>query len=761
MKLPFPLNSGETRVAAVTYAALAVVAAQIPLINYLGYEFSALTAFAGSFVAGFVAIRTLTPVVNAPVPEPQMERHASILRALGRVLAANIFLLVIPLVILSANAIVVKNCSFADGIAFYLLLPVVSVIFATALGFFVTSHYRHPRLMFVVISLLLIGYSAATGYFTPAIYSYNFLYGFFPGISYDELLPLTDTLLLFRLFTLLASIALTWMGWILVVDTRPEQSIVSKGVALLFGLVAPGRRVRTGVIVVTSAFFIVQRAVLGFESPASHIQAALGGEWRTDHFVIYYAPSASDSAEIARIGQEHEFQLAQIMRSFALPGTMKLASYVYPDARTKQELIGAGTTDFSKPWRGEIHITRQSLESSLKHELVHAVAARFGIPVLKISTSIGLVEGLAMAVDGQWGNRTLHEYAAALFEFGVAPDIKEIMGFRGFMTQSSTVSYVLAGSFCRYLIDRFGMRAMTQVYRYVDYRKVYGRSLDQLLLEWRRFLDRVPLDEADSDGIDAYFRRPPMTAKVCPRVLARRNGEAREAYVRKDYAAAESLYRSSYAEGQSIEALGGVLVSALRRKEYGMLSVILDSVILRDDHPARYLTLFLPIGDAFWAAGDSAKALVLYSRVYHADLSEGYTEASGVRILGLSEDPGGRRILPFLLSDANDSVKVRMLDSVLALGNSPTLTYLRGKARMRLKEYAKAIPDLSHDVGTEDNDLDAIRMRVLGLCYLRMGAYQGARTAFWESLNDVDTDVAEERVNDLIDRCEWMSAHGQ
>jgi tetratricopeptide (TPR) repeat protein len=761
MKFFFPLNRAEARVAAVIYAAAAAVATQIPLLNYLGYEFSAVTALAASVIAGFVTIAMMQSSIGSHPPDDPALRLGKIIRSFGRALATNGLLLVIPLGIISANALFVKNCSLSEGLAFFLLLPAISALFATALGFFCAAHYRHPRLLFLAFCALLLGYSAAEGYFTPAIFSYNFLYGYFPGLSYDELLPLSETLLLFRLFTLVASIVLVWMGWILAVDASPDDPTVRKGIALLTGLVAPGRRLITAALAATMAYFVVQRSVMGFEAPAGHIQAELGGEWRTEHFVIYYPPAVVDSVEIARIGTEHEFQFSQVMRAFALPERTTFASYVYPDAETKQRLIGAGMTDFSKPWRGEIHITRQSLDATLKHELVHAAAAPFGIPVLHVSTSIGLIEGLAMAVDGRWGNRTLHEYAAALFEFDAAPDIRGIMGIRGFATRSSTVSYVMAGSFCRYLIDRFGMRMMMQVYRSNDYRKVYGRTLDGLLLEWRRFLDRIPLDEVDGDGIDAYFRRPPMSAKVCPRVVARRNDRARKAFARKEYALAESLYHASYVDGQSFEALSGELMSALRRGEYGVLTTALDSIMLRDDHPARYLPLFLSTGDAYWAVGDTQRALTLYERVYHADISEGQTEAAGLRLLALVEDPHGRRILPVLLSDENDSARVHRLDSLLARGESPTLTYLRGKAHLRLQHYPMAVTDFSHDLGDEENDLDAIRMRHTGFCYLRMGEYDLAKRVLWESLNDVDTDVAEERVNEMIDRCEWLAAYNR
>ena len=753
-------SSRPARRAALLYGGAALACAQIPLLNTLGYEFSALLALLGSGIAGMLAIAMVFPVVhNIAVPDEQ--RAAQTLRAFADAVLLNLLLLLIPLSLISANAFLVRNCSMTEGFGFFLLLPVPGVIFASALGLFCAAHYAHPRTAFTLLCLALLAYSAVLGYFTPAIFSYNFLYGYFPGFTYDEMIPLSGTLVLFRLITLLVSACLVWMGSILLEECDPAVGVVRKGFTLIARLVSPRRLPGTAAVVLALAILYAYRCELGFESSAAFIQRSLGAKLVTDNCIIYYDSTSFSREEIRRVGAEHEFRLHQVTAAFALPHAPHMESYVYPSAEAKLRLIGAGNTDIAKPWSDQIHVTKESMDASLKHEMVHVAAGPFGLPVLCASASTGLVEGLAMAVDGEWGNRTLHEYAAAMQEFGAARDIRSLMTPWGFGAQQSSVSYVLAGSFCRFLIERFGMRKMLQLYGSLNYRSVYGRSLDELVTEWQGFLERVPLDSIDRDGIDAFFRRPTIFMKVCPRVLARRMGEARREFDRTNYAVAESLYTLCFHAGRTTEAFSGRLACALRRGEYAVLTEALDSVIVADEHPARYLPLFLGIGDAYWATGDTGKAEVLFDRLYHADLTEGLTEAAAVRLVALAHPEDAGRMLPLFLSDAGDSVRGAWIDSLLLSDpGDQLLQYLKGKVLLRLGNAAAAASVLGNVAFAEDDELEAIRLRMLGKALFRAGRYEESRAAFWTSLNAVDTDVAEEHIDTWLDRCEWMNTHG-
>jgi len=101
-----------------------------------------------------------------------------------------------------------------------MLLAPVSALFGVSLGFFCAVHFAHPRTLFLLLCFVLLAYSAGLGYFTPAVFSYNFLYGYFPGLTYDEVILVSRTLVLFRLLTLFVAAVLLWAGMITVAGSR-------------------------------------------------------------------------------------------------------------------------------------------------------------------------------------------------------------------------------------------------------------------------------------------------------------------------------------------------------------------------------------------------------------------------------------------------------------------------------------------------------------------------------------------------------------
>ncbi|RPH38158.1 hypothetical protein EHM92_00740 [bacterium] len=761
--MPFlsPLRRPDYRIAAALLLVVSLICTRVPLLNYLGYESSFVFAILISILSGILTIRLVRKEYYGAVPEHATDIAATI-QAFRSSMHWELILLLIPLAVLSANALFVRNCSFSEGLAFFLLLPVVSVCFSSALGFFCAVHYRKAKTIFFLLFAATLGYSLVLGYFTPAIFSYNFFYGFFPGLTYDEALAPTRTLLLFRIVTLGLAALFAWLGYLLVTRGSPTHTVHEKGMLLLRLLVDPGWRVLTALIAIAVILLYAFRCHLGFESTAGFIQSQLGDRTETEHFVLVYARGSYSPEEIQRVAADHEFRLWQIMRTFALLHQPKITSYIYPTGDAKARLIGTGTTNIAKPWRSELHTTRQSLEGTLKHELVHVVAGRFGLPIIRANFSTGLVEGLAMAVEWDWGNRTLHQYAAAMRRFNVEPDIKRLMTFTGFASSSSSVSYVLAGSFCKYLIDRYGIRLIVQLYGSGDYFRVYGRSLDTLIAEWHSYLDRVLVPESDRGIVDVLFRRPAIFGKVCARVIGQRNIAAASAFGARDYSAAERLYGESFEEGRGHEALSGLLASALRAGHYDVLISVLDTVIRPDPRPDQYLPLFIHIGDALWATGKPGEARRLYAQVRTVDFSEAYTEAAAVRMPACAVAGGSPGLLRYFLSGAPDSVRMIALDSLLAANPADTIArYLRGKALLRLHRNSESVAVLDTlNMLPLDRTLEAIRLKSEGFALYRLGIFQKAKEKFWLSLNAVQTDAARAEVDDWIERCDYMEREG-
>ena len=88
----------------------------------------------------------------------------------------------------------VKNCSFAQGLAYYALLPVCSMIFSVSLALPLGVVFRRARLIFIVIIAAILSQIVVITYTEPQLFAYNFVLGYFPGITYDETLNGLSTL---------------------------------------------------------------------------------------------------------------------------------------------------------------------------------------------------------------------------------------------------------------------------------------------------------------------------------------------------------------------------------------------------------------------------------------------------------------------------------------------------------------------------------------------------------------------------------------
>jgi hypothetical protein len=658
-----------------------------------------------------------------------------------------------------ANVLFVKNCSITQGLAFFMLIPSVSVCFSTSLAFLCSSLYRHARLVFVAILLFSLLYDVAMGYFTPAIFAYNFFYGFFPGITYDELLEVSFSLVIFRLLTILMGALFLWLSILVVRHCSAEARTITKHLRLFRTLVAPPRVAAT--LLIGAALFAIGwfKGELGFASSSGFIREKLGSSFETDHCVLYYSNATFSPEEIRWIGAEHEFRYNQIANALQLlTSHERIESYIYPSAEEKRRYIGAGTTSIAKPWSHQIHLTADSFDDVLKHELVHVLAAPFGVPLIRASLYPGLTEGLAMALEWDWGNRTLHEYAAFVMRAGLRVDLERLMSGIGFAAQPSSISYVLSGSFCRFLIDTRGIRQMTRLYRSGDYQGVYGKSLGELVHEWRGMLESITVSPDEwNDVVDVYFRRPPIFRQVCVRVIAATNAEGRKELAAKNYQAAALLFRYSFSEGRGYEALSGYLTSELRAGNYGALTSALDTIIMRQEFPGRFLPLLVPIGDAFWKLGDTASAQAVYDRVARTQLSESLTEAATIRLLALQHFGEADAFLRYFLSGAPDSVRVLHLDTLITLKGAALARYLKGKLVLRQKRYEDAAAMLAEAslLGTND-ELEAFRLRTLGRALFRLRRFQEARSMFWMSLNPMSNPADINKVNEWLDRCEWF-----
>jgi tetratricopeptide (TPR) repeat protein len=729
-------------IVALLYVVFSIVLSQIPLFNYLGYEFSAATEIVGGLLSGILTIGLFR---QSFVGKASLLK-GDLLSFLRFDLFINLALLLIPLILISLNAFFVKNCSFSTGLAFFLLIPVITIFFVFIL----------LRPMYLTLT-------------SPQLFAYNVLFGYFPGFTYDEVLRITKTLLLFRGLTIVAAFTIFIITVIVAEHTSLSEPFWVKMRALRYLLRRHFDSVTAilGLLILLSAYLF--RDALGFESSASFIQHELGSRFTTLHFNIYYSSDKVSEDRIKWIAAEHEFRYLQVSRMLQVNLLDKIDSYIYPTPELKRTLIGTSTTDIAKPWRREIHLNLDSFEGTLRHELVHVLAGAFGMPILHISPTPGLIEGLAVACDWDTGDRTPHQLAAALFRFGLVSDVRGIFSFAGFASKPSSVSYLLSGSFCRYLIDEYGLRRFMAVYPWAQFQRAYKKPLGELLEEWKEYLQSVKVPSTDLTRAKLLFARPSIMSKLCARTVADLNEAAAKLFSKKEYGEAARMYRSTYAMTRGREAALGLFAAEFRNGDYDSVVVQLQNVFGDSTRAPAFVLSRLLLGDCYWILGRPEAAKQTYEELRTLDVHEAYNVATAIRIEALRHRELETSMKKFLAASGEDSTRYSILRQTLTDSLILPIVYLQlGRMDFQQERYEVAISNLSgiaprSSIGAKkpfvDPVLDFELEKILGLSLFHAKDFQNAKIHLWQSLNYTGNEGDKNFINDQIEYCDWLDAH--
>lgn len=518
-------------------AVLAAILDGLPLVNLLGFDFC--------FVLGLVTAFAGVDIGHGTVTAAR-QRHAGATAAglVARAVAASLGVLVLPLLLSLGNAVRVRNCNLGAGLVFFLLLPAATAIYAAGTGALLAIAVPRPRLsrgLAFALPLLSIAWALLRLYRDPAVFAYDPYAGYFPGPIYDEALRPPLRLLWFRLANL------TWLFTLAAVadwlrdDGQATMRLRLGGWRPL--VARSGRALGVLVLVIASVLWLANRERLGFLTTSASLAKLLPRETRSPHFVLYSDPALESDSDIALAQDDLEFRYSQLEGILGVEPVLPITVYRFPSSASKKEAVGAATTLFAKPWRRQLFVQADRFPAQrLRHEMAHVFASAFGDPVFGVALAwhfvgpfpvprlaTGLIEGVAEAADfdNPDGRLTLHEEAAAMIALGKAPRLERVLG-AGFSLESGPRAYTIAGSFCRFLLDRFGAAKLRAAYRSAgDFQRVYGVPLATLAEAWRADLARLGVDAQSRAEAEEEFRRPAIFGKVCARELAARVAEAR------------------------------------------------------------------------------------------------------------------------------------------------------------------------------------------------------------------------------------------
>jgi hypothetical protein len=216
----------------------------------------------------------------------------------------------------------------------------------------------------------------------------------------------------------------------------------------------------------------------------------------TAHFDYHY--SQGDNVDAAWQEAFHDWAVRELR--VTVPRRITYYKYMSPAHMLALHNGPGNVNAWADPDRFVVH----TIWPTDNHETIHLYSSTFGR-----ATSL-FNEGLAVAfqvdpmrgdMTPRWNNRHVHDIALSLRLQGRLAPLGTLLTTDAFRGMDSQVSYPVAGSFVRYLLDAEGavdrIREMFARSTQADpaavtrqnFKTVYGRELEDVEAAWHRFLD--------------------------------------------------------------------------------------------------------------------------------------------------------------------------------------------------------------------------------------------------------------------------------
>jgi hypothetical protein len=263
-----------------------------------------------------------------------------------------------------------------------------------------------------------------------------------------------------------------------------------------------------------------------------------------------------------------------------------------------------------------MYISIRNWEHTLKHELAHCFSASFGSGFLKLASGLNpaLIEGIAEAADGNYSDNSIHFMAALAYNSGYDVDMKYLLTKFGFYSNTSSISYIFAGSFIQYLIDNYGISKFKDFYLTGQFPKSYGLNLNKTLKEYYSFLSELNYSYTESQA-HYYFGRKSLFQKICPRSISEQLKIGWEQHEENNLIRAHHSFASILSKTDNYSALMGLV------RTYDNQDSLVEAVgLLRNkievyESTSYYYNIELKLADLFVKLNNNKSADSLYKKL--------------------------------------------------------------------------------------------------------------------------------------------------
>jgi tetratricopeptide (TPR) repeat protein len=626
-----------------------------------------------------------------------------------------LILIIIPLTILSLNALRVKNCNFLTGFAFYWMGPVLSAFFSASLGAFLASGIKRINPAGIFFYFIFIGsfiYDLAFIYFEAPVFFYNHFLGFYAGAIYDDAIEILSPYVFFRIFTILFILDFCFFS----------GKKFSIGAGLAICLIASAH--------LTGNFF-------GFQHTSKNIEMVLGNRLSTEHFEIFYDDEIKK--DIDEIAAEHEFYFHMLKKKIENSPHGKIRSYIYKNPVQKRELTGASRVNIAKPWLTEMHLNRTEASGSvLEHEMAHIFASTMSQTFLRMPLRFGLipdmtiVEGTAVAFAFHGDPFSPHETARALIELKLMPALKDMLHPTGFLLKHAGVSYTVAGSFVKFLLEKKGLDAIKILYGEGLLEKSSGLAVTEFEKEWHEFLllssdFRIP--EKKLLNLKEDLSQKGVLFRVCPNEVAVLKRESRNLELMKKYKEAKEIQKKivDYRAHDAVE-LSGFLELCLLSGDFDQGIMEAENAFNNQDLSAadRDLLRFF-YGDILWEKGESEKAHQIYLSLIDSSLDDDLLRSAIIKARLHSIKEIEIDLREYLLKKSDPLTRAHLIVRIMLRGqDNACVRYLAGRYFFLRENYKNAYYFLSSIGGIEDFPVQKESSRLVLISLFKTGQFDKA-----------------------------------
>lgn len=665
-----------------------------PLLNSIGYEFAFVNGIFLFLFSGFFIIS-----------KNRKANYSSLFNFIFEEWKYLLAIFLIPFFVGIFSSIYFSSCPLKDGIEFYFVITLVSLINGLLVGqisLLITR--RFSKLTFSFLFVLLL--SLYEFYLYPQVYSYNQIYGFFPGTIYDEDVAVDSKLIMFQIFGL---ISLTLLLFIVNYFNRKYSR---KIFARIF-------------VVVFLLLTLLVKPFFGFATDEKTLESQLPLKIETENFVIHLDKKIPKT-ELETIAILHEYYFEQVEEKLNIRFDNKIHSFIFSDAQQKRKIFGAGNADVAKPWLNQIYLNYNSLEQTLKHEIAHVVASKFGTTIFKVAKDFNpaLIEGLAMYVEGDFDGYPIDYASSLIIKKYPNVDLKNLFESFNFFKNYSSVSYILAGSFIKFLSEKYGVELVKELYRTNSFIVIQDKKIEELFFEFRQSL-LLKNYSFNKYKAQLYFGGQPIFTKHCPRMTANEIKEANKLYLEKKYYSSLEKFTRIYSYSKSYPSLLGIIKSYLKIENPQKAKQILEGEIKKFSESQFLFNLELLLADVYLANNEIEKAFHVYHQLEIQNPNFNYLQEVKFREL-LIDSLGINQALSFY--DRKETEKLSLL---LRIINKENFCYLISKliyfANSSHQDVSKKIEQFTNDFQVQDYFSFQASL-TLSNYYFWQGNYEKAKT---------------------------------